>query len=65
MRPLEANQRLLRVRAVRPNLFLQKNIVEFYEGISRGLTSIHTTEHNNPWAGGNHGVSAAGAIAGG
>jgi len=33
MRPLEANQHLLRVRKVRDKLFLQKNVIQFYEDI--------------------------------
>ena len=40
MRPLEANQHLLRARRVRPKLFLQKNIIQFYEGLKETAMSV-------------------------
>ena len=37
MRPLEANQHLLRVRKVRETLFLQRNIIRFYEDLQSSI----------------------------
>ena len=38
MRPLEANQHLLRVRKVRDALFLQRSIIRFYEDLQSSLS---------------------------